>query len=375
MEKLNIILTGLTIAIGFIAGYIYLIDFKDKIKLLGILIVLILSNIGVLSIESHYLIIFELMSIVAFLSMLLLLRYLKAFKILLVVETMYFCLLVLGRHFLHESLEGFVCLMVAFMLKLAVFPVVLWLPILVKDLDALTSALLICLFEIVDFTLLLKVCFSLEKNSFYEFLSIKQILLYLGILTMLTGAWLALFEENIKKILAYATIDDTGYLIFSLGIFSSASLSGAVILWINHVVSKFGLFLIAYLIEKYLKRENLKDLGGLFKFYPDLAFSFLVFVLTLIGVPPFPGFWGKLFIYQETFKHLNLSFVMLIILSSSLTLIYFVRAYHRIFLGELAIREPVAFRDFSRRAVFLIGLIVLIGLLMMWRFDVFKEIF
>lgn len=375
MEKLSLFLTGLTVAIGFITGSIYLIDFKDKFKLLGILTVLIFSNIGVLSVESHHLIIFELISIISFLGILLILRSLNAFRILLVVEVMYFCLLVLGRHFLHESLEGYVCLMAAFMIKLAVFPVVLWLPLLVKNMDALTSALLICLFEIVDFTLLLKVCFSLEKFYFREFIGIKQVLLYTGILTMLTGALLALSEENLRKLLAYATIDDTGYLIFSLGIFTSSSLSGAVILWINHVVSKFGLFLLVYLIEKHLKRENLRDLGGLFKVYPDLAFSFLVFALTLIGVPPFPGFWGKLFIYQEAFHHLNLGLVMSILLSSSLTLIYFIRAYHRIFLGELAIGQPVLFKDFSRKVVFLISLTILVGLLMMWKIDVFKEIF
>lgn len=375
MEKLNIFLTFLTIAIGFFAGYVYMVDFKDKFKLIGILAILILSNIGVLSIESHYLIIFELISIITFLGILFVLRYLEALRILLIVETMYFCLLVLGRHFLHGSLEGYICLMAAFMIKLAVFPVVLWLPLLVKNIDALTSALVICLFEIVDFTLLLKVCFSLEKFYFYEFLNIKQVLVYIGIFTMLTGALLALFEENIRKLLAYATIDDTGYLIFSLGIFTSSSLSGAIILWINHVISKFGLFIISYLIEKNLKKETLRELGGLFKVYPDLAFSFLVFALTLIGVPPFPGFWGKLFIYQETFKHLNLFFVMLILLSSSLTLIYFVRAYHRIFLGELTIKHPMMFKDFSRKMVFLISLIIFIGLFMMWRVDVFKEIF
>lgn len=383
MENLSSFLTWLIIIIGVICGYVYFVDFKfinlrKRLWILLVLFFLIVSNLGVLNLESPYLIVFELASIVSFLVMFLVLGYLKAFKILVLVEGIYFVFLLLGRHFLETTLEGYVCLMIAFLIKLAVFPVFLWLPILVRHLDAITSALLICLFEIVDFALLLKVCYNLEKFYPQGFLEIKPMLIMLGIFTLFIGAILAFFEGHLRKLLAYATVDDTGYLIISLGIFSCSSLAGGVILWINHVIAKFGLFFIVYFIEKVYKRETLKELGGLFKGYPDLAFGFLISALTLIGVPPFPGFWGKLLIYQEFFKNLGLLSILMIV-GSSLTLIYFVKAYHQIFLGSSIVeREEVKnFLDFSRLLVVFVGIFILIGVFItIWGISYyFKKVF
>ncbi|WP_022856169.1 proton-conducting transporter membrane subunit [Thermodesulfobacterium thermophilum] len=322
-------------AITLLCGVFYLRDFNKKLMVFLCLVVLTFSNLFLIWGETSYGLFFDGISVIALLTLFWVLGYKEAFKILGVVETSYLVLLILGKTIFAHTPEGIVLLVIAFFLKLAVFPLFLWLPIVVKTIDAVTAGFFICIFEIIDFVLLWR---TVEQASCFPqfFESLREFSLYIGIITLLLGAGLALFEKNLKKLLAYATIDDTGYLLIGLSLFSPVSLYGTVILWINHVISKLGLFFIAYRIEKNTSVISLGKAKGLAKDYPGLAFSFLVFALTLIGVPIFPGFWGKLFLYQEVLK-LSKALFGLMVLGGCLTLVYFIRAYHSLFLGE---KEP-----------------------------------
>ncbi|WP_028841463.1 proton-conducting transporter membrane subunit [Thermodesulfobacterium hveragerdense] len=332
LKALAPFLTIIYIAITFLCGVFYLRDFNKKLMILLCLVVLTFSNLFLLWGETSYGLFFDGISVIALLTLFWVLGYKEAFKILGVIEISYLVLLILGKTVFAHTPEGIVLLVIAFFLKLAVFPLFLWLPIVVKIIDAITAGFLICIFEIVDFVLLWR---TVEKASWFPqfFENLREVSLYIGFLTLLLGAVLALCEKNLKKLLAYATIDDTGYLLIGLSLFSPVSLYGTIILWINHLIAKLGLFFIAYRIEKNTSVISLGKVKGLAKDYPGLAFSFLVFALTLIGIPILPGFWGKLFLYQEVFK-ISKGLFGLMILGGCLTLVYFIRAYHSLFLGE-----------------------------------------
>ncbi|QER42761.1 hypothetical protein F1847_08390 [Thermodesulfobacterium sp. TA1] len=342
IKALTPFLSLIYLIITFSCGIFYLRDFKRKGAILACVLLLAFSNLYLLWYETPYAIWFDGLSVVAILALVYLLEYKTAFKVLSLVEGIYLVLLILGKTVFAHTPQGLALLCIAFLLKLAVFPVFLWLPIVVKTIDAITAGFFICSFELIDFVLLWRV---IEEASLFPqfFLMLKELLLLIGILTLLFGAGLALCERNLKKLLAYATIDDTGYLLIGLSLFSPASLYGAIILWINHVIAKLGLFFIVYQIEKNNHPLFLGRIKGLAKYYPGLAFSFLVFALTLIGVPILPGFWGKLFLYQEVLK-ISKPLFGFMLLGSCLTLVYFIRAYHSLFLGaeeEEKVKSPL----------------------------------
>jgi len=118
----------------------------------------------------------------------------------------------------------------------------------------------------------------------------------LSLLTMILGNTAALHQRNVKRMLGYSSISHVGYILAGLAAGTVAGFSAALFYAAAYAFMTFGAF--AVLVA--LSREEMEDLGGLYRREPVLAFLTLLFMLSLLGIPPLGGFWAKLFVFRAT---------------------------------------------------------------------------
>ncbi|MGC8482247.1 MAG: proton-conducting transporter membrane subunit [Thermodesulfobium sp.] len=291
-----------------------------------------------------YSIVLELLSLITFGFLFMKIKSFNSYKIYFIVNIIYYLLFILNSTS-FISFTGLLAI-IAISLRLAATPFHWWQPKFVSITNPIISSAVVCVGEVIDFYLLFFILQEVKSISFITYQDLNNILFFVAILSIVVGAIMAYLEKDLKRLLSYSTIDDTGYFLLALAIGNSLGLIAAIIILINHSVSKFGLFVITDKIESIFCTTNISELSGIAKKYPFLSITFLIFSLSLIGAPFLPGFSGKLLLYQAAFdKSLLLS--IFLIIASCLTLIYYIRAYHKIFWGseESMAKNKISFEE------------------------------
>jgi multicomponent Na+:H+ antiporter subunit D len=116
---------------------------------------------------------------------------------------------------------------------------------------------------------------------------------------MLSGVLGAASQGEFRRILSFHIISQIGYMILGLGLVTPFALAGSIFYVIHHILVKTNLFLVSGAISKLTGTYELKELGGLYKSGPGLSALFLIPALSLAGIPPLSGFWGKLVLIKE----------------------------------------------------------------------------
>jgi len=160
------------------------------------------------------------------------------------------------------------------------------------------------------------------------------ILMFLGALSMIVGALLAIIQNDIKRMLAYSSISQVGYILLALGIGTPLALLGGLFHLFNHAVFKSLLFLNAGAIEYSTGERNLNKLGGLNSKIPVSGSTSLIASMSISGVPPFAGFWSKLIIIIACIQARYFSFAIIAGVVSIVTLAYYVKFQTFAFFGK-----------------------------------------
>ncbi|QBS41813.1 Na+/H+ antiporter subunit D [Nocardia sp. CS682] len=184
-------------------------------------------------------------------------------------------------------------LLVAFGIKAAVFPLSNWLPDSYPTAPAPVTAVFAGLLTKVGVYAIIRTHSLLFPGGEFD-----SILLVCGLLTMLVGIFGAIAQSDIRRLLSFTLVSHIGYMIFGVGLASTAGLAGAVFYVAHHILVQTALFLVVGLIERQAGSTSLRRLGGLASASPLLAVLFLVPALNLGGIPPFSGFIGKATLLQ-----------------------------------------------------------------------------
>lgn len=120
--------------------------------------------------------------------------------------------------------------------------------------------------------------------------------------TMLLGVLGALGRDRIRQILSFHIISQVGYMTFGLALFSPAGMAAGIFYVVHHIVVKSGLFLAGGIVERMNGSDRLKAIRGVAQSHPLAAAGFFIPSLALAGLPPFSGFWGKLFLAIAGFR-------------------------------------------------------------------------
>lgn len=130
---------------------------------------------------------------------------------------------------------------------------------------------------------------------------IKTLLIIAAAFTMFLAVLGAVSQHNVRKILSIHVISQVGYMVFGIAVMSGHALAGCAFYMIQHMVVKCALFLCCGLMEKHAGTDDLDKLGGLLKRDWPLAVLFFIAAMSLVGLPPLSGFFGKMVIIREGF--------------------------------------------------------------------------
>jgi multicomponent Na+:H+ antiporter subunit D len=165
--------------------------------------------------------------------------------------------------------------------------------------------------------------------------ALSTVLMYLGVISMVVAAFLALGQTDIKRMLAYSSISQVGYIVLGIGLGTPLGILGGLFHLFNHALAKSLLFLTSGSLQMSTGTRNLDEMGGLGKRMPVTAGTNLIGSLSIAGVPPFNGFWSKLIIIVALVQARQWAFAVIAVLASVLTLWYYLIIQRKAFFGKL----------------------------------------
>ncbi|MGH4049945.1 MAG: complex I subunit 5 family protein [Clostridium sp.] len=218
--------------------------------------------------------------------------------------------------------------------KSALFPLHNWLPDAHSSAPTSSSALLSALVLKGFVLLLIKILFRLYGIEILNHYSVLNIVLILGSLGMIMGSVFAIFQKNIKRIIAYSTVAQMGYIFLGIGLGTDIGVSIAIFHIIGHAVTKSALFLLVGGMIEQTGHKTLDYLKGIGREMPLTLGLFSMGALSMIGIPVLPGFISKWHLSLAAISSGDTILVAVILLSSLLNAVYYFPIIINGFFGE-----------------------------------------
>ena len=220
--------------------------------------------------------------------------------------------------------------------KSAMFPLHIWLPDAMEG-PTPVSALIHAATMVVAGVFLVARLFPVFSLSAPAALNIVA---YVGVLSAFLAAIIACTQTDIKRVLAYSTMSQIGFMMFALGVSGYGGENGlgftaSMFHLFTHAMFKALLFLGAGVVIHFIHSNEMKDMGGLRKYLPVAHITFLIACLAIAGVPPFAGFFSKEEILLATYNSNPIIFYIALV-TSGLTAFYMFRLYFSIFWNKEA---------------------------------------
>lgn len=218
---------------------------------------------------------------------------------------------------------AFAFLTVGLSLKIALFPLHMWLPKAYTHSPSFVSAFLAATATKVGIYALLRFVFTLFGEDFsFERMPLAHILVVLSVMAILAGSTIAIFQRNLKTMLAWSSIAQIGYITLGIGLANPEGLAASLTHIANHAVTKGALFLAVGCMAYRIGRVNETNAAGLGRTMPLTSIAFVLAGLSLIGVPFSAGFVSKWMLLEATLEADAMWLAVLILFSSLLAVIY-----------------------------------------------------
>ncbi len=214
-------------------------------------------------------------------------------------------------------------LVVGFSVKSAVFPVHVWLPDAYTHAPSSSSAILSGIVTKTYAIALIKILFTVFGIDVLDNIAVSNIFLTLATLSIIFGSVFAIAQADIKRMLAYSSVAQIGYVYMGINLASHAGLSGGLLHVLNHSIMKVGLFLTVGLIIHKTGKRRIKDFKGLAADMPIQMTCFAIFALSMIGIPPLSGFFSKWYLALGAIEADKVFYVVVILISSLLNAVYY----------------------------------------------------
>ncbi len=223
-----------------------------------------------------------------------------------------------------------VLIVAGFGFKMALVPFHMWAPDTYQGAPTVISALLAAgskkMAFVAAFRVLLIAMIAIKVD-------IAMVFMILAIITMTLGNVVALSQRSLKRMLAYSSVAQAGYISMVFVVMSPEALTGGILYVMSHAFMKTGAFIAVAALGYMLLKENsnakdvdhLDNFAGLGKRSPFLAFSIMIFLFALAGIPPTAGFVSKFILFYSVLQGGFLLLVIFAILNSALSLYYYAR--------------------------------------------------
>jgi len=214
---------------------------------------------------------------------------------------------------------------VGFMVKAAIFPLHIWLPDAHAIAPSPVSAVLSGLVVKVGIIGMLRIYQIVYGSGAVDMNGLNQVLMWLGAISIVMGAFFAVFQDDIKMMLAYSTISNIGYIVMGLGLASSFGVIGASIHVFNHALIKATLFFGAGALIFRTGKRTLSELAGVGRSMPLTAAAMSIGAISIVGIPPTAGFLCKWYIALGAVQAEQPFFAFALVFGALFIFIYYIR--------------------------------------------------
>ena len=228
---------------------------------------------------------------------------------------------------------GYVFILVGLGLKLAMFPLHLWLPNAYTYAPSAVTAFLAATATKVAVYVLLRFIFSIFGFEFsFETLTLEYVVMPLAIIAMFAASIAAVFQDDIKRLLAYSSVAQIGYILLGVTLLNHTGLTAGIIHLFNHAVTKGALFMAVGCFVYQVGSSRLGDLKGMGRLMPWTSAAIVIGGLSLIGVPLTVGFISKWYLISASLEAGSLFIAGLIVMSSLIAVVYVWRMVETLYL-------------------------------------------
>ncbi|MCX8006940.1 MAG: monovalent cation/H+ antiporter subunit D family protein [Coriobacteriia bacterium] len=225
-------------------------------------------------------------------------------------------------------------IVLGFMVKAALFPLHVWLPDAHAIAPSPVSAVLSGLVVKVGLVGMLRLYQVVYASRAVDLVTLNRLLTWLGAASIVMGAFFAMFQDDIKMMLAYSTISNVGYIVMGFGLASRYALVGAAVHIFNHALIKSALFLSAGAIIYQTGYRRLSDLRGVGRGMPLTGAALAVGAVSIVGIPPTAGFLCKWYIALGAFEAKNAAFGFALVFGALFIFVYYIRMLNAFYFQE-----------------------------------------
>jgi len=255
---------------------------------------------------------------------------------------------------------AFVFFIVGIGIKAAIFPLHLWLPDAYTYSPSIVATFLAGTTTKVFIYVLIRFIYSLYGYEFSFFAeSFHYLLMFIASGAILYGSYLAIKQDNLKRILAYSSIAQIGYMVLGIALITELGLMASLVHIFNHAFIKVGLFLAVTAIIYSYNTDSLENLAGIAKTSPSIFVFFIISGLSLIGVPLTSGFMSKWYLIKASLEAGYWIFVSIVVISSVMAIIYIGRIIEIAYFKPTAAQTATADPDKKRPYLLFLSLVVI----------------
>ncbi len=247
----------------------------------------------------------------------------------------------------YESLNlglifGLVFVMVGLAFKVSAVPFHMWTPDVYEGAPNSITAFFAIVPKIAAVALIFRFCLVPFENFYFEW---SQIVLFLSVASMFLGAIAAIAQTNIKRLLAYSSIGHIGYILIALVSANNDGVKAASIYMFSYIIMNIAIFAIILSIR--VKNEYLvkiSDLKGLSKTNPIVSLLISIIMLSMAGIPPFIGFFGKFYIFIAAIQKELYILSILGVIASVISAFYYLRIIKIMYFDENNDEQNINFK-------------------------------
>ena len=225
-------------------------------------------------------------------------------------------------------ITSFVFIFIGFAIKIALFPLHAWQPDAYTHAPSAVSIIISTAMAKTFAYALIRIIFSVYTINFIKtILPVFDIICWLGATAIIVGSVYAIVQDNLKRMLAYSSIANVGYIVLGLGLSVSTTLGLTPVIMhiLNHAVIKGTMFMAACGFIYKFNLWNISDFSGLSRRMPYSALVLIIASLAMIGLPPGAGFVSKWYLILAAIDAGQYLFVAIIFISTLLMIVYFWR--------------------------------------------------
>jgi len=259
---------------------------------------------------------------------------------------------------------GLVFVLVGLAFKVSAVPFHMWTPDVYEGAPTSITAFFAIVPKLAATALIFRFCLEPFDNFYFEW---TQVIFFLSVASMFLGAIAAIAQKNIKRLLAYSSIGHVGYVLIALVSASDQGLKSASIYMFIYLVMNIAVFSIILSLKKsnsYV--EKISELSGLSKSNPVISVSLAIIMLSMAGIPPFIGFFGKFYVFIAAIESQLYLLAVLGVLASVISAFYYLRIIKGMYFDDASDVQIFEFTISGQAKVILMILMIIISFFILY---------